>query len=183
MCVGERCPDQAVDYFHPQLAQADVLRIEVIRHAALAADAAAERGTLQVTAQAVVPLVIGTQQVLHMPLACLAELYPAMSAAVFQHADLVRSAAHDNDRTLAQGGRLEVPDLGDFGFQRAEQPVRAIPDPLQFRGIHIRDPNRPNKAPCPRHRSATPGPYCSWHASGSEFWPVPRSLSKTGEWP
>ncbi len=81
---------------------------------------------------------VRAQQIFHVPLACLAELHPAMGTAILQHADFVRPTANHHHGTFTECRSLEIANQWDFGFQGAEQPVRAVPDPLQFGRIHVR---------------------------------------------
>jgi len=135
--VAEGRPNEAVDDLHPQAAEAVVGRVEVGRHAALPPDTAAERDALKVAAEVVGPLVVGTEQVLGVSGPRLAELDAAMGAAVLDDADLVGAAAGDDDGAFAEGGGLEVADFGYFGFEGAEQPMRAVPDAFELGGVDV----------------------------------------------
>ncbi|MNV46997.1 hypothetical protein D3C71_1388480 [compost metagenome] len=133
--VREGGPDHAVDHLDAQLVQAVVLGVEVRRHAALTLDAATEGHALQVAVQRIGPLVIGADQLLGVAGAGLAELDALVGAAVLDDRDLVLARTDHDAGFLAQGRRLPVADLGQLALQTDIEPVRSVPDLLQFLGV------------------------------------------------
>ncbi|MNZ99968.1 hypothetical protein D3C78_1193130 [compost metagenome] len=133
--VREGGPDHAVDHLDAQLVQAVVLGVEVRRHAALTLDAATEGHALQVAVQRIGPLVIGADQLLGVSGAGLAELDALVGAAVLDDRDLVLARADHDAGLFAERGGFPVADLGEFALQTDIEPVRPVPDLLQFLGV------------------------------------------------
>ncbi|MNE81214.1 hypothetical protein D3C80_1778460 [compost metagenome] len=78
---------------------------------------------------------IGADQLLGVAGAGLAELDALVGAAVLDDRDLVLARANHDAGLLAQGRRLPVADLGQLALQTDIEPVRSVPDLLQFLGV------------------------------------------------
>src|SRR6185312_4190375 len=92
--VGEGSKDHAVATRHLQGAQSVLVQREILGHAALALDAAAEGHGLERSIEPVGPLVIGTDEFLRIAEMALAELRAAMRTAIFEDIDPACAVAH-----------------------------------------------------------------------------------------
>ena len=122
--VRQRAEHQAAERGGAQLARADGAHVEILRHAALAVHAVAERDRHQVAAQVVAPGVIDAGEILGRAAVVQADQRAAMRAAVLERVHRAVLAAHDDHRHLAHEGGAEVAGVGDVHFQAQEIPHR-----------------------------------------------------------
>ena len=95
-------------------------------------DAPTKWHPLQVTFQAVVPLVVGTDKFLLVAMALAAELHATVSADVFDHMNCAISVARHDDRAFPDLGSLEIPVLGNLSFQSDIAPVAGVEKALKL---------------------------------------------------
>src|SRR5579871_6187285 len=117
---------------HGEPAQAVLRGVEIGRHAALAADAAAERNADQVAPEIVGPLVIRADELLGRTRKLTAELRGAMRAAVLEYMDRAVLGARHHDRRRPDMGADEVARLFHLGFERHVVPGAAVKNPLDL---------------------------------------------------
>ena len=111
----QRAEDEPGELVRAQFFQPVLFETEALRHAALAADAAAERDAGQIAGEIVAPGMIDAgQPVLGVAALLQADEIAAMGAAVDHRMDLAVLAARDDDRRLAEKRRLVVARLGQF---------------------------------------------------------------------
>ena len=113
---------------NPQLAQAMVGLVEIIRHPALAMDPALERHTDQIASEIVAPTVvdagvIGRIAVVLTPHGC-----AAMRATINKAVNRAVIRPVVDHRRVAQPRRAEIAGIGDFRFKPEEQPGRPAKD-------------------------------------------------------
>ena len=129
----QRAEDEAGELVGAQFPKAMFLEAEAVGHAALAADAAAERDALQIAGEVVIPRMIDAGQAVRgVALALQADEIAAMGAAVEHRMDLAVLAAGDDDRGLAEKGRLVVAGLGQLVGEREVLPARAEKDAVEL---------------------------------------------------
>ena len=109
-------------------AQAVLVGVEIRRHAALAADAAAERNADEIAFEIVGPLVIGADEFLGRSRQLAAEFRGAMGAAVFEHVDRAVLRARHHDRRRPDIGADEIAGIRHLGFERHVVPGVAVED-------------------------------------------------------
>ena len=95
-----------------------VLELEIVGHAALILDPAAEGYGGKHALEVVGPLVIGAGELLGVAVFAVAESRAAMGATVDQDVDAALHVANDDDRPGADPGALEIPGIGDIRFER-----------------------------------------------------------------
>ena len=110
-----------------------VFEAKALGHAALAADAAAKRDTLQIAGEIVIPRMIDAGQTVGgMAAVFQADEIAPMRAAVEHGVDLAVVAAGDDDRRLDEKGSLVIPRLGELAGQRQVLPARSEKDALKL---------------------------------------------------
>src|SRR5439155_6279854 len=115
-----------------------ILEPEAVRHAALAADPAAERDARQIAGEVIAPGVIDAgQPVLGVAALLQADEVAPMGAAVDHRADLAVLAAGHDDRRLAEKGRLVVAGLGKLVGQREVLPSRPEKDAVALGAVDL----------------------------------------------
>ena len=136
--LGKGREHRAVTRRDLELAQAVVLRVEIVRHAALLFHAAPKRHADQVALQVIGPLVVGTHELGGVAKMLLAELHAAVGAAVLKHIDGTVFIARDHHRLVADKGALIVARIRDLGFQGHISPARAAKNALLFAFVDLR---------------------------------------------
>src|SRR6516162_5879144 len=103
-------------------------KLEVFAHPALSCHAAAEWHRLQVAAQVVRPLMIRTDEGLHVAGQFAAEFGGSMAAAVLKHRDTAVFATRNHDRSRSDIAPDEVAGHWDFGFEADIIPRASMKD-------------------------------------------------------
>ncbi len=111
--------------------------VEVLRHAALAADAVAERDALKTAREVVAPRMIHAGQRAGVAAFLQAHQRPLVRAAVHQCVDRAMLIARDDDRRFADGGEAPVARIGNFYLQTQKIPYRSTEQPPLFRGVDL----------------------------------------------
>ena len=137
----ERRKHNAIPGRYLKLVESMIFELEVGRHPALATNAAPIRHTDQVALQVVIPLVIRATKVRVVAEVLLAELHPAVRAAILDDVDStlaisVDIANHD-DLPLADERPLEVARIRNLREQPDVAPVRPVKDPLELALIQL----------------------------------------------
>lgn len=130
--LGEGAENGAADTAHPQWAQAVRAHVETRVEPALAADAAAERDCGQMSVEPVAPLVIDADVVARVAGKLAPHQGAAMGAAVDKGANDALVVAVEDDRGLADQGRVEIAGVRDFGVEPEVIPHLPLKDPLLF---------------------------------------------------
>ena len=120
-----------------QLARRLPLGCRVLRHAALAADAAPERDTGEVASKVVGPVVIDAGEFLALPRGE-AQQRAAVGAAVLERVQLAVGVARHHDRHVAEVGGAERVGARQLGLEAEKVPGVAAKDALLFLRVEIR---------------------------------------------
>lgn len=129
---GEGAEHHAADRTHGELLHAVLLRVEVLRHAALAAHATAERHAGEAAVLRVRPPVVHADVLLRVAESLAAHDRATMPAAVHEGRNHAVVLARHHDRRLAHQRGAIVARLGDFGLEAQVAPRRPAEDPLQL---------------------------------------------------
>ena len=111
--------------------------VELRPHAALAADAAAERDRRQLAVEPIAPLVIDADVLAGIARLLAPHQRAAMGAAVDEGLDLAVLVAVDDDRRVADPGGAEITGIGDLGLERQVTPRLPAKDPLLLAGVDV----------------------------------------------
>ena len=148
--LAKRPEHKSAENLDAQFARRVFFRVAVRRHAALAANAAAECNAGQLAAQIIGPVVIDAGDFFRLATILMTQDRAAMRAAVFEGMDRAFGVAGDDNRHVAEMGRAVGVRLRQFRFQAQEAPGVAAKDPLHFLRIEIRV--RINPVRYPRQR-------------------------------
>ena len=128
--VRERAEHQAGEHLDAQRFQPVLRRVEILRHAALAAHTVAERDALQPAGEVVAPRMIHAGQRLRVAALLQAYQRTLVRAAVDHGVDGAVLVAGDDDRHVADRGETPVPWIGNLDFQAEKIPDRPAEQPL-----------------------------------------------------
>ncbi len=124
----ERAEDETAERREPQLARPMVLGAAVRRHAALAAEALAERDAGEIAAEIVAPVVVDADDVARLAALVEHEQRAAMSAAVLEGVELAVLVARHDDRHGAEVGAAIAVGPRQLGFEAEKIPGGAAKD-------------------------------------------------------
>ena len=135
--IRERAEHEPGEHFDAQRLQPMLRVVEILRHAALAADAVAERDALKTAREVVAPRMIHAGQRAGVAAFLQAHQRPLVRAAVDQCVDRAMLIARDDDRRFADGGEAPVARIGNFYLQTQKIPDRSTEQPPLFRGVDL----------------------------------------------
>ena len=133
--IGEGAEHQSAEHLDAQLLQAVLRRVEILRHAALAAHAVTERHALQPARKIVAPGVIHAGQRLGVAALLQAHQRALVRAAVHHRVDRAVFVARHDHRYFADRGEAPVAGVRNFDFQAEEIPDRPAEQPLLLLGV------------------------------------------------
>ena len=128
----QRAEHQAAQGGRSQFARAMVGHAELVRHPALAVDAATERDRGQVAAQIVTPGVIDALEIFHVAAVVEADQRAAMGTAVFEGNDIAVAGTSHDDRHRAHHRGAVVAGFGDIDLEAQKMPGGAFEHPGLF---------------------------------------------------
>ena len=133
--IRERAEHQSAEHLDAQRFQPMLRRVEILRHAALAAHAVAERDALQPAGKIVAPRMIDAGQRLGVAAFLQADQRALVRAAIDHRMDRAVLVARHDDRHFADCGEAPVARIGNLDLQAEEIPDRPAEQPLLFLGI------------------------------------------------
>ena len=136
--IRERAEDEAAIDFDPQRFQAVLLRVEILRHAALATNAVAEGDTVQLAVQIVCPGVVDAGKILAVAPFLQADQRSLVGATVDHRMDVAVFVARDDDGNFADEGGLEVARVRDVDIEAQEMPDWSPEYLFLFQGVDVR---------------------------------------------
>jgi hypothetical protein len=126
-----------------------VLRgVEILRHAALAADAVTERDTLQPAGEIIAPRVIHAGQRLRIAALLQAHQRALVRAAVHHRVDRAVLIARDHHGHIADGGKSPVAWIGKLDLEAEEVPDRPAEQPPLLLGVDRGIGEHAERHPC-----------------------------------
>ena len=135
--IRERAEHQPGEHFDAQRFQPMLRVVEILRHAALAANAVAERNALQPAREIVTPGMVNAGQRLRVAALLQAHKCSFVSAAIDQRVDHAMLVARDDDRCFTDGGETPVARIGNLNLQAQKIPDRPAEQPLLFLGVDL----------------------------------------------
>ena len=123
--VRERAEHQAAEHLHVQRLQAMLSHVEIVRHAALAAQAVAEGHALQPSREVVAPRMVHAGQRFRVAAILQADKRALVRAAIDHRMDRAVLVAGDNDRHFPDRREPPVAGIGNLDLQAEKIPDRS----------------------------------------------------------